>query len=134
MTSLPTDVIKLEDIDLIGYWLDSKFDNGLVGHEIGRNLLPKLLKSGSDDDFRRAVCIVEIVTRSKGEGKTLMDADELEELFKKNASDLGTRCGKSYPHLAVKAGIRTGYFRKRRQLQLYLALSGGRPCAKHQQA
>ena len=94
MTSLPTDVIKLEDIDLIGYWLDSKFDNGLVGHEIGRNLLPKLLKSGSDDDFRKAVCIVEIVTRSKGEGKTLMDADELEELFKKNASDLGTRCGK----------------------------------------
>ncbi len=92
MANLPNDVIGLEDIDLIGYWLDSKFDNGLVGHEISRNLLPKLL-NGSEIDLKKVVRIIEIVTEPKGQKPTLMDFDELDELFKKNAAVLGQRCG-----------------------------------------
>ena len=92
MANLPTDVIGLEDIDLIGYWLDSKFDNCLVGHEIGRNLLPKLL-NGTDNDLKKAIRIIEIITGPKGQKPTLMDSDELDELFKKNAAVLGQKCG-----------------------------------------
>lgn len=92
MTNLPTDVIKLEDVDLIEHWLDSKFDNGLVGHEIGRNLLPKLL-NGRGDDLKKAVRIVEIITKPKDQKPTLMDFDELDELFGKNALALGQQCG-----------------------------------------
>jgi len=92
MANLPTDVIGLGDIDLIEYWLDSKFDSGLVGHEIGRNLLPKLLNGGGDD-FKKAERLIEIITEPKGQKATLMDFDELDELFKKNGSVLGQRCG-----------------------------------------
>ncbi len=93
MANLPTDVIGLEDIDLIGYWLDSKFDNGLVGHEISRNLLPKLL-NGSEIDLKKVVRIIEIATEPKGQKSTLMDFDELDELFQNNAAVLGQKCGK----------------------------------------
>lgn len=94
MANLPMDVIKLEDINLIAYWLDSKFDNGLVGHEIGRNLLSKLLGSDSSDNVKKAVRIVEIITQPKNQIPTLMAVDELEELFEKNAVNLGQKCGK----------------------------------------
>jgi len=92
LANLPTDIISLDDIDLIEYWLDSKFGSGLAEREIGRNLLPKLLGGGSED-IKKAIRIIEIVTRSKGEGKTLMDSYELEELFKKNWESLGKQCG-----------------------------------------
>lgn len=91
MANLPTDVINLKDVELISYWLDSKFDNGLVGHEIGRNLLSKLL--GSSDDKSKDVRIVEIITQPKKQNQVLMAVDELEELFEKNAVNLGQKCG-----------------------------------------
>src|SRR3989338_4031014 len=93
MANLPTDAIKLEDIDLIEYWLDSKFDNGLVGREIARNLLPKLLSSGVDD-IKKAIRMVEIITQPKKPNQVLMAVDELEKLFQKNATDLGRQCGR----------------------------------------
>ncbi len=92
MGNLPNSIIKREDIDLIEYWLDSQFGNSLVGHEIARNLLPKFLKSGVSDDLKKAERIVEIATRPKDKGKTLMGVYELAELFKKNAEFLGRQC------------------------------------------
>lgn len=94
MGNLPTDTIKLEDIDLIKYWLDSKFDSGLVGREIGQSLLPKLIEKSDNEDIQKAVRIIDIIVRSKGHGKGVMDAHDLEELFKKNAVNLGHQCGK----------------------------------------
>lgn len=94
MANLPMDVIKSEDINLIEYWLDSKFDSGLVGREIGQSLLPKLLEKGNKDDIQKAVWVIDIIVRSKEQGKGVMDAHDLEELFKKNAVKLGEQCGK----------------------------------------
>lgn len=94
MGHLPNDVIDLQDIDLVEHWLDSKFDISLVGHEIAKNVLPKFLKSGQPKDIEKAVRLVEIVTSPKSENKTLIDADDLEILFKKNAELLGQYCGK----------------------------------------
>lgn len=94
MANLPTDVIKLKDIDLIEYWLDSKFNTGLVGREIGQSLLPKLLEKGNKEDIEKAVRVIDIIVRSKGQAKGVMDAYDLEKLFKKNAVKLGEQCGK----------------------------------------
>jgi hypothetical protein len=104
LSNLPTDVIKLEDIDLVSDWLDSHFSTALVDEELGRSLLPKFLNSPADEDWKKAAKLVEIVTRirwierkigenTKKEPATAMGEHWLGELFKANATRLGEKCG-----------------------------------------
>ncbi len=94
LANLPTYIIKLEDVDLIKYWLDSKFGAGLVGREIGQSLLPKLLSNDDKENMQKAVRVIDIIVQIKGETKGIMDAHDLEKLFEKNAVKLGEQCGK----------------------------------------
>ena len=104
MSNLPTDVITMEDISLVGDWLDSRFGTTLVDAELGRSLLPKLLQSPLKENWKKAAKLVGIVTRIrwvelkygddvKTEPKTAIEGHWLGELFKKNASALGEKCG-----------------------------------------
>jgi len=103
MANLPTDVITLEDIDLLGEWVASNFSTTLVGDELGKTFLPKLLASNERGDWNKAAKVVEIITRIRwverkyGDsvervGHAAIDLYWLRELFKKNAFQLGERC------------------------------------------
>lgn len=101
LVNLPAEVIKLEDMVLIEEWLDSRFSTTLVVADIGRHLVTKFLGSLDHEDWGKAGKIVEIVTKPKQPTRghdevdpdTVIDSYWLRELFKKNASLLGTRCG-----------------------------------------
>ena len=109
MANLPTNVVTLDDIELIQYWLEGRFDTTLVGSEIGQSLLPRFLSSDKPEDWRKATRLIEIVTEITSipgriekdsesepneEPQLKMSAFWMKELFKKNADLLGPRCGK----------------------------------------
>lgn len=103
--NLPTDVVDLAHIDLLQDWLEGRFDTSLVGSEIGKSLLPKLLKSQKPEDLAKAIKIVEIITelkwhppRNKGasdeiEPRLKIESFWMRDFFKKNAELLGKKCG-----------------------------------------
>ncbi|MBI1927550.1 hypothetical protein HYR99_25320 [Candidatus Poribacteria bacterium] len=104
MSNLLTEVITVEDINLVSDWLDSRLGTTLVDAELGRSLLPKLLQSPLEDDWKKATKLVEIVTRIrwverkygevvKSEPNTAIDAYSLRDLFEKNGVLLGEKCG-----------------------------------------
>jgi len=107
MANLPTDVIDIDDIGLIGEWLENRFDTTLVGAELGQSLMPKLLRSDQASDWEKAAKLVEVVTRirwtenssalsaSEKEPRTAIDDYWLNELFRKNNKGLGERCGRT---------------------------------------
>jgi len=104
MSNSLTEVITVEDINLVSDWLDSRLGTTLVDAELGRSLLPKLLQSSLEDDWKKATKLVEIVTRIrwverkyrevvKSEPNTAIDAYSLRDLFEKNGVLLGEKCG-----------------------------------------
>lgn len=58
---LPLRSISLDDVRLIGVWLSSRFDSGLVGHSVTKGLLKRLLAS---DDQRDITLAVQVMTES----------------------------------------------------------------------
>ena len=106
ISALPTDVIKIEDIELIGDWLDTQFTGiSLVGHEIGDNFLPKLLKSDDQHDVELAIRVVDVISRIKWVDKkagyidtrkepiTAIELYWLNKIFQSNARAIGQKCG-----------------------------------------
>lgn len=104
MENLPLDIIELEDVDLVGDWLDDRFSSSLVDGFIGEYLLPKFLNSPNQKDWDKAVRLVEVVTKIRwqeqkyGEiirkqARTAIEGYWLREIFKINSGLLGERCG-----------------------------------------
>lgn len=92
MAYLPADIVEAGDIELVADWLDSKFDTSMVMLEIGKTLLPNLLKeSGAIQKISR---LIEIILDSiKIENRHSLGAHSLQELFKINATHLGEKYG-----------------------------------------
>ena len=61
-----------QEIELLGLWLESKFNNSLVANVVGEKLLPKLLDSVEPKHWAMAVRILELCTafRISVEGNT----------------------------------------------------------------
>ena len=114
LVNLPSEKISTNDLHLIKKWLESKFDNSLVTHEITKNLLPKFLNSDKPEDWQKAEEIVKVITKLREveqssvsgiidaiDGKepekekaVLASVFELWELFEKHGKLLGKRCNK----------------------------------------
>jgi hypothetical protein len=93
MANLPLDIIKLEDIELISDWLESKFDASMVVWEISKTLLPKLLQA-EGEDLKKVSHLIKIILDSvKVDQRHDMIDYNLQELFKFNADLLGQKCG-----------------------------------------
>ena len=58
---LPLRCISLDDIGLIPIWLNSKFDRGLVPHELSKGLLKRLLDDGSEESVVKACAVLRSV-------------------------------------------------------------------------
>jgi len=106
ITALPTDVIKLEDIELIADWLDTQFTViSLVGYEIGDKFLLKLLKSNEQREVELAIRVIDVLSRIKWvdqkEGEygtqkepvTSIEPYWLKEIFQSNGHAIGYKCG-----------------------------------------
>jgi hypothetical protein len=106
ISALPSDVIKIQDIDLIDDWLNTQFpDISLVGYEVSEKLLPKLLKSDNQREIELAIRVVDVVSRIKWVDKkvannkirketiTPIDPYWLNRIFQSNAQVIGYKCG-----------------------------------------
>lgn len=110
LANLPTEVIDLNDIDLISHWLDSKFTTVSIGVEIGDSLLPHFLQSENPEDYKKAAKIIDIVTRihwvdKQGNEKRLFAAipsSWLSDLFDKNSQLLGDKCGELVLNILIR--------------------------------
>lgn len=59
VTLIPNRFIAIEDIKIIDYWLDDKFERGLVAQVIGEKWLPKLLETNDQHALNLSLKILE---------------------------------------------------------------------------
>ena len=108
LVNLPTAKISEEIINLIPFWLDSKFGTSVPGSEITTKLLPKFL-TGSPEDIKKAEKIIASITAikthtfseerakilgEKEEKRLVVDPYWLKEAFDKYSQIIGLRCSK----------------------------------------
>jgi hypothetical protein len=100
---LPSSVVTIEDVDLLGEWLRDPYELMLVAVAVDEALLPRLLVSNSKDDWDKAVRVLYHVTaiswrEDKSEGEptpaTVVDDYWLALLLRKHAKQIGARAGK----------------------------------------
>jgi hypothetical protein len=101
---VPTQAITLDDINLIQAWLEDRFDRGMVAHALDEGALPRLIKSGSTEDWDKAVEIVRHCTAIRWQR-----ANESDDVAKKPVSAvddywLKEMLGHHVVPLAVKRG------------------------------
>lgn len=62
VSQLPIVLLTTADTEMMRTWLVSDFDMGMVGAELGRKLLPRLLEGRSPDDAAKALELVDVLT------------------------------------------------------------------------
>ena len=63
--NIPPEIINVEDLSIVDYWLDDEFEHGLIAKEIGIKWLPSLLKEGGSHEKLLATRLLEIIYRVK---------------------------------------------------------------------
>ncbi len=53
--NIPPVVIKIDDVNIVNYWLDDKFERGLIAREIGEKWTPQLLESNDNHSLQIAL-------------------------------------------------------------------------------
>ena len=94
MAALPSEVLEVQDMDRIGVYLRSKWRaSGLVGAEIGKSLLPKLLNAQATPLAARLLgTVIDYDIRQRNGQKefvSLMDNYWLNELMENNKAAIG---------------------------------------------
>lgn len=70
LSQLPLDVIADQDIEMVRFWLASRFDSNMVGHELGGKLLPRLLESSESTNWQKALLLVDALSMPRRVGET----------------------------------------------------------------
>lgn len=100
--NIPVHLIKLEDIDLIDYWLDDPYGSGLVAEEVGEKWMPVLLERQDDHSHQIALRLLDCVYKvnfveekigdyKRKEPLLRYDAYHAEKISKKNVAKLSGR-------------------------------------------
>jgi len=61
LSQIPTELISPEHLDVVDYWLDDKYEHGLVTEVVGVKWLPKLLENADDQSLILAQRLLEIL-------------------------------------------------------------------------
>jgi hypothetical protein len=61
LSQIPHNYVSTEDLDIIDYWLDDKYESGLVARVIGENWLPRLLQRDNDHALQLSARIIELL-------------------------------------------------------------------------
>ncbi|MCW5669120.1 MAG: SIR2 family protein [Hydrogenophaga sp.] len=62
LSKLPLEAMVDQDVDMIRYWLEGRFDSNMVGLELGEKLLPRLLDSSEPTNWHRAMLLVDALS------------------------------------------------------------------------
>ena len=62
VSQLPTELLTSDDFDMMRGWLLGPFDSSMVGGELGKRLLPRLLQSDIPGDEEKALVLVDVLT------------------------------------------------------------------------
>jgi hypothetical protein len=99
---LPTNVISLQDIDFVQFWLKTKFNRGMVAHALDAGAFKRFLESADPKDWAKAVKLLHYCTEiqwdtEKGreeddkQAVSIVDDYWLKELIKHHAVQFGKR-------------------------------------------
>ena len=109
---VPLSVVSEEDLDLIPNWLQGRFERGLVGHELGQGVFPRMLSDGQPENWRKAYRILYHCTAvrwidtpglsgSRKEPVTLIEDHWLKDMIGARATSLGEKIGRDACDLFV---------------------------------
>lgn len=70
LSQLPLDVLTDLDVDMIRAWLAGRFESNMVGQELGKNLLPRLLDSPEPVNWHRAMLLVDALSMVRHTGES----------------------------------------------------------------
>lgn len=68
LSQLPLEVITDQDVDMVRSWLTSRFDSNMVGQELGKKLLPRLLESSEPANWHKAMLFVDTLSMVRRTG------------------------------------------------------------------
>ena len=102
---VPTAAVKIEDLELIPVWLESRYDRGLVASALDKGILEKLLASNVPNDWNKACVIMRHCTaiqwveeegfdEKRKKPDTVVDDYWLKELIDHHANSLGEKAGR----------------------------------------
>ncbi len=105
ISQIPYKIIAPEHIDIVSYWLDDKYERGLVAQEIGEKWLPKLLEENDDHALQLASKLLGILYKVifierklgetvKRESSLRFDYYHAQKITKKVAYLAGVRLGR----------------------------------------
>lgn len=104
LCNIPTEFLLLEHLDVVDYWLDDKYDRGLVTEVIGGKWLPRLLEQVDEKSLILAHRLLDILFkihftleeasgRSRKEASLRFDYHYAKKITKNNAHLAGRRLG-----------------------------------------
>lgn len=104
ITQIPYSAIDIEHLDFVDYWLDDKYEHGLVAQVIGEKWLPKLLNVNDDHGLQLATRIIGILykvifsesnqgEKDKKEATLRVDNYHAQKITEKVASLAGEKLG-----------------------------------------
>lgn len=70
LSKLPLEVITVEDINMVRFWLAGRFESNMVGRELGEKLLPRLLESSDPTHWDNAVLLVDALSMVRCTGES----------------------------------------------------------------
>jgi len=62
---IPTAAISVDDLRVIDFWLDDRYERGLVAREVGEKWLPALLDDGHKHELALATRLIELIYKVK---------------------------------------------------------------------
>lgn len=70
LSQLPLDVLTDLDVDMIRTWLAGRFESNMVGQELGKKLLPRLLDTPEPANWHRAMLLVDALSMVRPTGES----------------------------------------------------------------
>ena len=106
ISQIPSNVVSLDHIDIVDYWLNDEYESGFVAQEIGERWMPKLLEASDEHSSQLASKLLTILYkviigerklggRGKREPKLRYDHYRAKEITNKIARLAGARLGRS---------------------------------------
>ncbi len=104
ISQIPPESILVEYLDVIDYWLDDKYENGLVAQVIGEKWLPSLLQEGHEHGLQLSTTIIRFLykviyvdkkygDKSKPEASLRFDFYHAQKINEKVAKLAGEKLG-----------------------------------------
>jgi len=105
LANLPSQIVQIGDIEMIGTFFESRWKSTLVGPEIGGNLLPALLRSNEKEKSLALFNIVTAVKWEKSIGElepnSIIDTYWLNDLIERNREGLANICPQEAGELLI---------------------------------